>query len=85
MANRCRPRPRSQRLLERLVCRVVEPLLAQSTDDRLEARMVAEGLDCVQLRVDRVIELAELEKYTRTLTRVADVPGLVARSSSYGN
>jgi hypothetical protein len=50
--------------------------------DRLETVLAAAGLDCVQLRVDRVLELTELERYARTLTRRPPAPELPRASSS---
>jgi hypothetical protein len=35
--------------------------------DRLEAALNDEGLDCIQLRIDHVMELDELTKYARLL------------------
>lgn len=44
--------------------------------DRLEALIAGEGVECVQLRIDRVMELPELEKYARTLKRRPVTPEL---------
>jgi hypothetical protein len=46
--------------------------------DRLEAMLSAEGLECVQLRVDRVMEIAELARYAATVTRRPPAPELPA-------
>lgn len=42
--------------------------------DRLEATLANGGLDCIQVRVDRVMELTELGTYAKKLRRVPPGP-----------
>jgi hypothetical protein len=50
--------------------------------DRLEAALGRAGLDCVQLRVDRVLELADVDRYARTLAVRPPQPSLRTGSGS---
>jgi hypothetical protein len=50
--------------------------------DRLETMISREGLDCVQLRVDHVMEVAELEHYALTLNSPPRTPSLPRPKSS---
>jgi hypothetical protein len=47
----------------------------QDQVDRLEARLADEGAECIQLRVSRVLELAELVGYAKTLAFRPPPPG----------
>jgi hypothetical protein len=44
--------------------------------DQLEASIADEGLECVQLRVDRVLEVGELTAYARSLDKKPRPPEL---------
>jgi hypothetical protein len=50
--------------------------------DQLEASIADEGLECVQLHVDRVLDLSELTTYARSLAKKPRPPELPARSFS---
>jgi len=42
--------------------------------DRLESALGVEGLDCIQLRIDRIMELGELTQYAHLLERGPQPP-----------
>jgi hypothetical protein len=49
--------------------------------DQLEGSIADEGLECVQLRVDRVLELSDLTTYARSLARKPRPPQLPAEAA----
>ncbi len=50
--------------------------------DRFEAVVASEGLDCLQLRIDQVLELADVDRYARHLTAATQPPAIPAGSES---